>query len=484
MTLSNRYFPTFSKGGRHFLGAGGWLSVAIPRAFLVGLVLFVLAAIPWTYFNIKWGRQVEAQLAALKAEGKPVTMLEAVPKPVPEDQNAAVVYQEVFQCRLGRLTPDERKKLLPKSPLAELNKKVTHDKERIVLVLDAQTRAALRSPEAQRILETLRRGSERPYSVFPVNWEAGFPGWFSLASMCPTAARVLGAHSRILAEAGRVDEALDWCLVSLRMSQQVASEGHLIAQLVTYAMQSITFDALRDIVSPEAIRPALAREFEELLCRIELYELFDASMDVQRALVCDTYELLRRELDEVYSPLDVPKGLPACLYFGWPGRPLHKLDQLIYLEYAERHEKLVDQPYRDSAADFDALQAELSRPVGLLEAPATGIVFRMVAPRFSKAVQKRDWAGTQIDLCRVVMALKAYKYTHQAYPATLDQLQETLDYRLPEDPFSGKGFVYQPQGEGFKLYSLGVDLDDDGGATLEDEGHDYDNCDIVWECVS
>ena len=67
--------------------------------------------------------------------------------------------------------------------------------------------------------------------------------------------------------------------------------------------------------------------------------------------------------------------------------------------------------------------------------------------------------------------------------ATLQELQESVSYHLPKDPFSGEDFVYQVQGEGFTLYSLGSDLDDDGGAGPTDEGHSYDDCDIVWECV-
>ncbi len=45
------------------------------------------------------------------------------------------------------------------------------------------------------------------------------------------------------------------------------------------------------------------------------------------------------------------------------------------------------------------------------------------------------------------------------------------------DPFTGKSFVYRREGDGFIVYSLGVNRTDDGG--VEDE-KDRDKGDIVW----
>lgn len=469
------YFPTF-------LAVARWLVRIAPQVGLGALVLLVLLAIPWTYFNIKWGRELEAELADLKEQGAPVTIMDAVPEPVPDEQNAAVVYEELFQVRHVWAEPAHKPTNTPKSPLSELTKRLTYDDG--IFALDAHAREVLRSREAQDILEKLRHGSERPYFVFPVNWEDGLGALFPHLAQCRSGCRLITAYARLLAAEGRVDEAFDWFTVALRMSEQAASEPTIIGQLVAWAFQAVTFKAMREVVCGVRISPAAAREFEDCLRHIDLNAPFSAAMAAERAMVCDVYELLRREPKEACLLLEIEFGLPARLYFGWPGRPFHKLDQLICLEYMQRYLELVRQPYRSAAAGLDALEKDLDEHFGRGRLPTKGYVASKVTPVYSRAPQKRDFALAQIDLCRVVMALKAYKYTHQAYPATLRQLQATLDYRLPEDPFSGKGFMYKPQGEGFKLYSLGVDLDDDGGATLEDEGHDYDNCDIVWECTT
>ena len=139
-------------------------------------------------------------------------------------------------------------------------------------------------------------------------------------------------------------------------------------------------------------------------------------------------------------------------------------------------------PYREGEDQLDALSLGLSR-LPTYRAVVTKLLF----PVFGRANAKRDQGVARIALCRVVLALKAYNYEHGAYPETLYELQETLDWKLPEDPFSGADFVYQRQGEGFKLYSIGQDLKDSGGQPRGPIGYGYKpqlDFDIVWECSS
>ena len=64
---------------------------------LVLATLFVIGAGAWTAANIHYGQVLQRELAALKAEGYPLTVAEAQPKPVPADQNAATLYLPLFE---------------------------------------------------------------------------------------------------------------------------------------------------------------------------------------------------------------------------------------------------------------------------------------------------------------------------------------------------------------------------------------------------
>ena len=161
---------------------------------------------------------------------------------------------------------------------------------------------------------------------------------------------------------------------------------------------------------------------------------------------------------------------------GWP---LWKLDELTYIDYFAKVIEASKLPYLDALPQLEAAAEDLQKLPFY-----QGILTKILAPVFSRRIYTRGQAEANIALCRVVLALKAYKYERSAYPGSLAQLQETLDWELPEDPFSGKDFVYQRQEGGFILYSLGPDLEDDGGVPPEQppQNLSWDDADIVWAC--
>ena len=445
--MLSRVFPTF-------IAIGRWLVRIAPKVGLGLLVLFVLLAIPWTYFNIRWGRELETKLAALKAQGMPLTMAEAAPKDVPDAQNAAVLYQEVFGARwppaeystgreIGGLSRDEEEVLAGyrEAPTAELARRAGN---------------LLSRPQVQDDLRILRRASQRPHCVFPINWQDGAGALFPHLAKFRGASRIIAAHALILAKDGHLEEALDWCQVALRMSEHAASEPTIIAQLVCTAMQTISFDAVKQIVSAVEISPATATKLERYLRQIDLYETFTTGMVGERTLLLQEFARI-------------------------PKNPIFKLDQLTYLRYMGKQIELAGLPYYESRAGHEALEADMAK-LPLYQAPLT----KILCPVFSRAAQKRGHAVANIGLCRVVLALKAYKYERGAYPGSLAQLQQTLDWQLPEDPFNGQDFVYERRGEGFKLYSVGADLKDSGGQPRDETRPSYKpdgDFDIVWECI-
>jgi len=467
--MNQQRFPTIRRIGR-------WCVRVAPRIGFGLLVLFVLMAIPWTYFNIKWGRELEAKLAELKAQGMPLTFGEAAPKPVPDVQNAALLYQKVFRVQfppakplvlegsMGGLSGEEH-------DLIEDYIKTGHAARR-------QVREILNRPEVERDLQIIRQASQRPYSVFPINWDDGAGALFPHFSRFRAAAYILAAQAVISADAGRIEEALDWCQVALRMSEHAASEPIVIGQLVAIAMQAITLDAVQQIVSAADIHPALAHEFEQYLHQIDLYETFTAAMIAERGGCRELFDQLPKQHYKFFYDFGIrPCPLPLRLYASSLGSPVQKLDQLMYLKYMGRRIKLLKLPYREAGDQIYELDRGSSKC-------SYCVVTGLVSPVFVRFDAERDKAVARIGLCRVMLALKAYKYQRGVYPDSLTQLEQTLDWELPEDPFSGEDFVYQRQAEGFKLYSIGLDLEDDGGIAPKEppQNLDRDEADIVWRC--
>jgi len=131
-------------------------------------------------------------------------------------------------------------------------------------------------------------------------------------------------------------------------------------------------------------------------------------------------------------------------------------------------------PYRETAAAYQSLDEEMNAadlgpswiPTFLavrLPMPFSIMLATLMCPSYVNLTLTRDVTSAEIALWRVALALKAHKYEHGSYPSDLYSLQSSLQELLPEDPFSGKRFVYQRQAEGFKLHSIGPDLADNGG---------------------
>jgi hypothetical protein len=73
-------------------------------------------------------------------------------------------------------------------------------------------------------------------------------------------------------------------------------------------------------------------------------------------------------------------------------------------------------------------------------------------------------AKVQIEALVTTIAAIRYKNAYGDYPENLDRLLEAdLLKKLPMDPYSDGPLVYRRTPDGFILYSLGADFDDDGG---------------------
>jgi hypothetical protein len=69
-------------------------------------------------------------------------------------------------------------------------------------------------------------------------------------------------------------------------------------------------------------------------------------------------------------------------------------------------------------------------------------------------------ARTSRILALTGVALAGYKLEHGAYPESLDNLEPTPEV----DGFTGKPLLYRREGNGFQLWSVGMNQADDGGA--------------------
>jgi hypothetical protein len=94
-------------------------------------------------------------------------------------------------------------------------------------------------------------------------------------------------------------------------------------------------------------------------------------------------------------------------------------------------------------------------------------------PRLVQAREAEDRVTARIRLSRLGMALVCHRAEQRIFPASLDELKPLIVEPGLTDPFTDKAFVYKPDENGFVLYSLGSNEQDDSGRTYgEAEGVD------------
>ncbi len=434
------------------------------------LILVVPQVTLWVTLDTINGRRVERKLQAIRNAGQPVTISEAAPPPVPDDQNAAVLYQQILRVDFNhrRQSTDSLLEATGHSKLivSEFGKDGSNAD---------RAQAVLNDPAIVDILETLEQASLRPECAFPIRWESRMPVPLPHLIRLLRAAQWLSAKARLCTIDGDPDEALRWLGVVFRMSDHCSRGPTINAQYIAAALQRTGLEQLERTLSQTTPSAKSTRDVLDCLERLDIKVRFDQALPGERAEGIDSYTRLRYPPPQsVYppSPRFAPTRLLYCYRFGL-FRPLYNADLSKYLT---RMEEVMHR------ATLPSAQPTPPRPPRRL--PRRWVPFGLdhmlqfveFLGALDDLLEMRDVAIMENNIGRVALALTLYKIERGEYPATLDELQATLNWKLPEDFFAGAAMTYQRRGDGFLLYSFGVDRDDDGGVKGVPR-----NGDLVWE---
>jgi tetratricopeptide (TPR) repeat protein len=148
-------------------------------------------------------------------------------------------------------------------------------------------------------------------------------------------------------------------------------------------------------------------------------------------------------------------------------------DALHALDSWERAIELARKPYAENRAEWECFKKERENLIGekwwrhpLTESLNVEDVMKAVA-------EGHAWRHT----ARSAVALKRYRLKHGSYPDKLAELVPEFIDEVPLDPMSGGELLYRKDGDGFVVYSVGVNGLDDGGT---DSSLD-DRTDLGWK---
>ena len=121
----------------------------------------------------------------------------------------------------------------------------------------------------------------------------------------------------------------------------------------------------------------------------------------------------------------------------------------------------------------------ISDPKQLYTAEFAKVFLTKVLPTLRRIANVADRGTMQFELDKLAFALAAYRADHGSYPAKLADLKPKYVAQIPKDIFNDAELHYRQEGNGYLLYSVGVNEKDDGGKTRADRKADEEWDDLA-----
>ena len=435
---------------------------------LVCLYTFVLAIFgPSKAINI----EIEKELSTIRGKGEPVTFKELAPAMVPESENGAFAYEKVFE-KVGEI-PKEVEALLSKKP-SELT---SEERSSIRRFLDD-------NEEGFPLLEEAIRYKR---CRFPIDYEQGALAELPHLKNLRKCARLLALKSLWELDEGNAEGAVSTSLKMMRLTEALSTEPFLISQLVSVAIGSTMMGSLQRVL----LEGDVSRE--TLMSLIDVLDVFEKEMRGRLKIAflgerCSFLDMLRNPFKsltgDVYARISQRKGLEC-----FTGSRFMQSDKLYGLKAYSRLIDVTELPLDDAIRRGKELQAEVDKDSEQFwdirlsrEWKGPHIFTAMLLPALGRTFE--CWASyeAEVEETRIAAALQLHKMQRRVYPEHLDELPYDILSPLPKDPFTGEGFIYRKEDDGFILYSVGKNLKDDGGTPKAKKQSEeaYTHYDIVW----
>lgn len=304
----------------------------------------------------------------------------------------------------------------------------------------------------------------------------------------------LTARAMRRAHAGQTEAAWSDILAVWRLGRLRRRRATLLAQLIGVSRENLASRAAAALAGSGKLTAEQARS---MLADLEALppspDMVDGIDRGERFVMLDAVMMVMRgvPIDAIQQGSTVPRGRPNLdpnemlrVANGWYDRMVAANRNPTEAERVAANEAFLED-YRAVQQKAPAMIARgvvlkaggwpcrkaLSRQVAL-------VLVSVLVPNVSSAVTVDHVAQVRSDLARIALALAGWRAEKGEYPEQLTDLSPGWLKEIPPDWFTGKDLIYKRTAQGYLLYSVGPDGDDDGG--LKRQRHSYsESYDIV-----
>jgi hypothetical protein len=435
---------------------------------LIGLgIVLVSLGVVYAVMLAKATARLRQAYTALEKDGRPMQPAEFIPPPVPDAQNAMVLYEKAAALLKSR--PEGSKNLLWR--LARLADVVWSDSPDPCDCADLKR--LMGQDVVRSALAALEEGARRPACRLHRNYDTGVPGEMPILDDFWPLARLLSVRAHWEAEAGAPDKAWATAAMPLRLAAGLREDPLCDAQRCSLIVVFRACLAMQRLCEIAPLDKEDYETIEGLLRNLDDPGPLLRAADAERLLVGE--RLFNLPTDELYQEVrtrvflvgdHTPEILARLGFRVIVFKPRFVADHAMYLTMMGKLSQMLQGPYVPRGSDSRAEFENLRKKARILTGTYTPMFDFVAAFSYRTSVQLR--------LTRAGLALLQYRQAHGAFPPTLEALG------LPglTDPYTQQSLHYRPEGEGFIVYSVGEDQKDNGGAVRQRRQEtDYDT---VW----
>ena len=424
-----RIFPTRRRVKRIALGVG----------ILIGLLLMANGIMAW---------RVEARFQAMQAEiraaGDPASIADLKPAPIPDDQNAAA-HLEKMVGRLREFSRDYAR--FYDSELGTAYEKNRDQGQPVTAEQIAAIRKIL-DQYADLDVKIANAAACKQYASradFSLRHQEFLEHHLDHVQEFRTVARYVLWRMRSLAHDGKRDDAANRGIELLTLARLYDHEPTMVAGLVSYGVCFIAITDLYDTLALGSVAPEVYRKLDATLAEFENPARMSQRMRGERAFMLSAVD-------------DSVNGIPLAKFAAWHIRSLG----LDSVQFANSVIDISQESPRELVRQL--------QPGETLAAPTSfGVLADLLEPALKAWVMADQRATALSRSMRIYNALRQYADEHGHEASGLQDLNLPPDATL--DPFSEEPLKLKHMEDGWFIYSVGTDGDDDGGDLKESKDY-------------
>jgi hypothetical protein len=450
------------------------------RALIEGVGLVLLTGIIiHIVFGVSSNLVLKQAVDRAKAAGIKLKMEEVIPPMIPDEMNAAIIYNRIFEL-YDKLNGQNK----------ELWQNVYQDFQNypdfsfpniLPEQLEQAGKLLLENPEFIKFFEITEEATAMTECRFPLKYEDGPATLLPHLSQLRSLAQILAVRTYFLVREGNYASAWQSFATGLAISNALESEPTAISQLTRYSLDNITMTPLREFAN-EMIKGVLTEDYQNLISVITRKEegmgnIYASEVSIMGGFAYGDVFQNRYKRRENFIPFlwDVSAGSgPNIFWRVFPSTlfmPLFKRDAAFYLEMQTEMQEIFSLPFYQRHDKLGALAKKSNNqkkyPIANMLGPGSFICH---------GHQRQSEYLANLNGLKFFCALQIRKEHSGQFPERLEQLVPGILSELPLDPFTGNNYIYRQGDGGFIVYSSGANQRDDSGIKDLPAGKD----DISW----